>query len=536
MSGSPAGRLDSVAGRPLYVWLLAIYPIALMAVMNRGQIARDSVLLTLVGGLVAATVCVLGYRWLLASWHKASLCSAITIALFYAFGPIDMAIEAWWMQQADRGGWPVLVNLASRASLLLSVTWLVALAVAVVRVRAARELRIAQAARPMNLLAGLLVATVAVQALLSFEARPGEEAARTPPLASLPAGSPESLPDVYYIVLDGYARADVLARYYGHDNAPFLDALRGKGFVIDDSSYANYYWTFLSLASSLNMDYVPAIVGPVDPASVDLEAAYERIRDSAVARMLRGRGYRFIHVQSTWGATRANPHADTLISCGASLFADEFFRTFAEASWLRALRGPASASLADCHRSNFASLAAAAAEPGPKFVLAHFLVPHHPYLFNRDGSVRRDATIANQFDFQARLWEQRDAYLEQLLYVNDAVLTAISRMLKDSARPPVIVLQSDHGPQLRVGLPTIERRRVRLANLAAFHLPDAPRDLIPQGDSPVNSFRRILSFYMGADLPPLPNRHFYSRFEQPFALRDVTALLGDDPQISEAPQ
>jgi hypothetical protein len=40
---------------------------------------------------------------------------------------------------------------------------------------------------------------------------------------------------------------------------------------------------------------------------------------------------------------------------------------------------------------------------------------------------------------------------------------------------------------------------------------------------------------LGADLPPLPNRHFYSSFEQPLALRDVTALIGGDPlTVSEA--
>jgi hypothetical protein len=81
-----------------------------------------------------------------------------------------------------------------------------------------------------------------------------------------------------------------------------------------------------------------------------------------------------------------------------------------------------------------------------------------------------------------------------------------------------------------------EQRRVRLANLAAFHLPGAPHDLIPQGDSPVNFFRRILNFYLGTELAPLDNRHYYSTYRQPFAFKDVTDVLhsGGAPVVSVA--
>ncbi len=67
--------------------------------------------------------------------------------------------------------------------------------------------------------------------------------------------------------------------------------------------------------------------------------------------------------------------------------------------------------IASCHLQNFDALAAQASAPGPKFVFAHFLLPHHPYLFDRDGNVLRHATISDQFEFQKRLWEDRAAYL-----------------------------------------------------------------------------------------------------------------------------
>ena len=175
------------------------------------------------------------------------------------------------------------------------------------------------------------------------------------------------------------------------------------------------------------------------------------------------------------GSDVANPHADTFDLLQPEPDRRRVFPHARRGELAPALTAHASAKLADCHNSNFASLAGIAPEPGPKFVLAHFILPHHPYLFDRHGNVLRDATIVNQFDYQSKLWEQRDRYLEQLLYVNDAVVTAISRIKETSARPPVIIVQSDHGPQLNAGLERAERRRVRLANLAAFHLPGRRR-------------------------------------------------------------
>src|SRR5690606_4975773 len=65
-------------------------------------------------------------------------------------------------------------------------------------------------------------------------------------------------PDIALIILDGYARQDVLESMYGYDNQPFLDHLRDSGFDVADASVANYSITHLSLAALLNMSYMHA--------------------------------------------------------------------------------------------------------------------------------------------------------------------------------------------------------------------------------------------------------------------------------------
>jgi hypothetical protein len=194
--------------------------------------------------------------------------------------------------------------------------------------------------RGLNLFALLLTAIVVAQWCMDKDSDAARPAQR--PSDDAPGGLQLSVagynPDVYVIVLDGYAREDVLAQQYGFDNSEFLDDLRARGFEIGAASAANYHWTFLSLASTLNMNYVQPLMGDaISPQSESRAAVYDAIRNNAVMRFLRSRGYRSYHLQSTWGATLHNSYADVQVPCSGSIFKDEFVRVLAEASWLKAL-------------------------------------------------------------------------------------------------------------------------------------------------------------------------------------------------------
>lgn len=63
-------------------------------------------------------------------------------------------------------------------------------------------------------------------------------------------------PDIYFIVLDGYGREDMLRQLFGIDNSEFVGYLEEKGFIVPEHSLSNYPKTALSIASTLNLDYV----------------------------------------------------------------------------------------------------------------------------------------------------------------------------------------------------------------------------------------------------------------------------------------
>ena len=58
-------------------------------------------------------------------------------------------------------------------------------------------------------------------------------------------------PIIYYIILDGYARSEVMRELFDFDNTAFLERLERKGFFVARGSNANYCQTPLSRSSSL---------------------------------------------------------------------------------------------------------------------------------------------------------------------------------------------------------------------------------------------------------------------------------------------
>ena len=66
----------------------------------------------------------------------------------------------------------------------------------------------------------------------------------------------QKLPDVYYLILDEYARNDALLEYHKYDNSEFKNYLLDKGFHIAENSLANYPLSIQSIPSTMNLQYI----------------------------------------------------------------------------------------------------------------------------------------------------------------------------------------------------------------------------------------------------------------------------------------
>ncbi len=503
-------RLTGAATRmPLYAIFFPLFPVLFAAAVNDGEVSGSGFAIAVVAAVLAAAISLTLFQFALKrSWQRAALVVLLMAVLFWSYDILVERVAVVFAAALPANSQSVVDWSLSSVCLAIGLLW-------AWFIRRAAADRIERATTGLNVAAAALLVMLSVQTLLSADQSAAAE--RTVTQAGPSGAARDALPDIYYVILDGYARSDILQQYYGMQNSLVKD-LRERGFFVADASTSNYFWTSLSLPSSLNMDYVQTLTGgTLDPQRKYLGPVYRLIRDNAVARFLRERGYRYVHFRSSWGATQMNEFADQEIGCELRLANDEFLRALADASWLRVLRSKVGMELAHCHQRQFAALGRLGRSAGPKFVFAHFLVPHHPYLFGRDGTVLRHVPLTNRMKAQQQMWEDRDAYANQLLYVNQQILAALDSVLKNSRRKPIIVVQSDHGPNLREGLSFEEQKRVRFANLAAFHLPDAPTDLIPSDITPVNEFRYIFNHYFDARLPILPTQRFYSDYWTPFA-------------------
>lgn len=506
----------------LFPFLLTAYPLLHIAIVNPGQTDWRTVALTILVFEVATVALIGVLRLVFQSPRKAALGASTVTLLFYAYGPLHSYLHELLSNAVNQisGIGYYMERTANYLHPLLSFAWMVASVAALFALRRAPESLTTHLIVGSQTAAFLVVGLTGIQWVMQVSSA----TINTPsgrPIERVQSGTAtEHDPDIYLIVLDGYARRDVLKKYYAFDNSTFLAGLEARGFHVADASSSNYGWTFLSLASLLNMQYLQDLFS-VSPASQSRALVYDKVRDNGVAAFLRQRGYKIIHFQSTWGATLQNPLADRQVPCHRSLFVNEFYRTIAEASWLKAFQSKVSADLAECYLSHFNALASIGAEPGPKFVFVHFLPPHHPYLFDRNGTVLRDANLSNQFQYQLRLWEQREDYIEQLSFVNRQITNSIDAISRTSLRPPVIILQSDHGPNLTAGLSSAERHQVRLTTLFAIKHARNQANLIPGDLSSVNQFRYIFNEYFNEDFSILPNRHYFSEYGSPYDFTEV---------------
>jgi hypothetical protein len=346
-------------------------------------------------------------------------------------------------------------------------------------------------------------------------------------------GDPSALPSIYYIIMDEYAAFSTLEAHFGYSNCELHDFLQSRGFFIAYRSHSNYDQTILSLPSSLNMEYLETLKGPERPHFDEL---IELARNNAVARFLKARGYAYIHFRTEAIITEQNRYADwDVTECSSSLFDDRFLCALMQPTALQPfLDWGAATSKRSRVLCKFATLADIAKMEGPVFVLAHFMVPHPPFVF---GSQDEEALAV----YNSLIYD-RNRYLNQLIQVTGKLMETIDAILAASDPSPIIVLQSDTGPwvyrpkEINRTDPIAMNERMKILN--AFHLPGGRAEQLSESATPVNTFRRIFNAYFGTDLEILDDRSYYSHLPPEFKIQPITVKYHGDgvPSCPPAPE
>ncbi len=358
-----------------------------------------------------------------------------------------------------------------------------------------------------------------------------ENAADSPPAPIASAHRTGRLPDIYYIILDGYARADVMSELFHLDIEPFQKRLENKGFYVARRSTANYCQTALCLSSSLNATYLNGLI-PADWHTIVPLNGWTGDR-AAVARTLGGLGYRFVTFATGFAETE---HPKAQLYQSPIGYKSPFHRLLLDHTPLAPL-APAQESLDSYALTRkqtmyvFEKAPEVARWGAPTFTFAHIVSPHPPFVFGKNGEdvSARDKRYYLTDGELFRMWYgDRDDYIagyhDQAAFLTERVEQMIDQILANSPEPPVIILQSDHGSGLGLSTNSLEKTdiRERMSILNAYYLPGNGRDALYQSISPVNSFRVVLNTYFGAGLELLPDRSYYSTWGEPYQFIDVT--------------
>ncbi len=291
-----------------------------------------------------------------------------------------------------------------------------------------------------------------------------------------------NFPNIYYMVLDGYANQQVLKKYYGFDNSEFINFLKQKHFFVADSSFSNYYSTSPSLSSTLNMEYHNEKIN---------ENYLEKIRTNKVLDVLKRRGYKTYRLQSGYAVTSGLSQIDSVITISAP---NEFERSILKYSICRLddLFGFIPFYRLKSQIANLHSVVNLQFN-GPKFVFIHIVAPHPPYVFDEYGN--RSFSKKNGDNS----WEPKSNYVSQLKYFNGVTKKFINYTLNKD-KNSVFILQSDHGPWITSQNPN-EVFHARSMILNAMYFKDTLQyKMLYKTISSVNTFRAVFKAHLDSSV------------------------------------
>lgn len=516
---------------PIHPFFIAAFPILSLYANNLNDVRLQAIWRPLGYSVLAA--CALWAIVGAASRHarKGAIVASLLVLSFFSYGHVANLLAS-----AAAG--------VRAAGLLVLVAGVLTAVVMILRSRRAFR----QATSVLNLASLVLVVPSCITVFTAIlHARQMDESARIEaraelaahtvshaPIKPLTPAEAAALPDIYYIILDAYAGADSLQRYHHFDNSAFLSALEQRGFWIARRSRSNYHQTWFSLPSSLNMRYLGVV--PTDPrGGINVyEALRRQIDGNEVAQFLRGRGYHYVYLWTGTEQTRVDT-ADLRLDDPSVTAPASFER---QALGLSALSASSAARVADFDRhrklveTGFERLATVPSLPYPKFVFAHFSVPHPPFVFGAQGEPLNPGGRYTEEDGSELLRtinreQYTRGYVAQLQYVNRRILQTVDAILKQSRRPPIILLQGDHGSRMNVAWDSLEKTDLGepYSILNAYLVPPSVRSRLYEGITPVNSFRVLLSSMFDARLPLLPDRNYFSLPQNPLDFVEVTGRV-----------
>jgi len=472
----------------LYPFFFAIYPILELRNYNVAYVDPASLYRPILLSVVFTGLIWLLLRLVMKDWQRAGIIATLAILLFFSYG------HAYLQYEATFGDIPRhrYLSLAAVGILVLA-AWFVR--------------RSKNADGIVNFLTatgGILVAFSLFQSIQhDLSVRQAVKASEQNQAVETVAVDPSvQRPDIYLLLLDAHTRSDILLKDFNFDNSEFIQQLEDLGFYVAQCAQSNYPATKLSVTATFMADY-------------HKDNTLYPVYSSPTIKTVKSLGYKVITFEN-----RSNGHFDVgedlRLSRNQMAFGridltgglSEFDMMLLRTSFLRiAIDMPQiipgldeqmliQTEFYEHYQQTYYILDELKRLPEmdePKFVFAHILVPHPPFIFTADGKFH---------------WAEKakEGYVSNTQFIESQLIPVLDEIISKSKVPPVIIVMGDHGP---AGTPGITPE-MRMSILNAYYVNDVSKQDLYPTITPVNSFRIVLNHYFGADYPLLKDISYHS--------------------------
>lgn len=309
--------------------------------------------------------------------------------------------------------------------------------------------------------------------------------------------------DIFFIVYDSYTSASVLQKYFEYNNDDLTSFLKANNFVILNNARSNYYYTPFSIASTLNMGYLPLKEGKFKKNNQIIFSGLKNIFQNHLFDFLGKHGYKIINLSVFPISDQSSPLAMKYFGSTEKDLLQ--LRTLQNASILPLIerfnnhktpykkQSAAQNLLNDIHfiRDTLNKGLFMPADY-PRFIFLHNTIPHSPYILKRDGALR----IPEENDPS-----NQHAYLEQLIATNMYIKKTVTGIRKMNPEA-IVILVGDHGFRF---FPEAIDIKEAFGILHAVYFPQNEYPVSSDSMTSVNIFRVVLNTYFNQEIQLLPD-------------------------------
>lgn len=483
----------------LYPFLFALYPILELRNHNITYVAIASLIRPILLSVLLTVITWVILRLIVGDWQKSGIITTLALILFFSYGHVFIQIEATF---------GILIRhrhlILIYASILLLLGFLI-----LWKVKKTDSL--------VNFLTvtGSILVIFSIVSMLRYDLSMYRAAQRsnnvpTSLVQTVRKTDATQKPDIYVILLDAHTSVRTLKEQFDYDASAFQKQLEDLGFYVAECAQSNYPITKLSVTSLFYANY-------------DQDPAIYPISSSPAIETLRSEGYRVITFENA-----ASGHfvigEDLRLSRNQMLFSrvnltgglSEFEIMLWKTTFARiAYDMPQLIPAFDVQRLQkweyyehyqethfiLEELKQLPEMQGPKFVFAHLMVPHAPFIFAPDGEF---------------VWAEGRAsgYVSNIQFIDSQIVPVAAEIIKKSTTAPVIIIMGDHGA---TNIPKSETPQRRMSILNAYYVNDQAKSDLYETISPVNTFRIVFNNYFGTQYPLLEDLSYHSSRKDDFA-------------------